>query len=136
MSGIITENELEIDLSETFKSLLKHGNLHQETILQRTDVALHLVRVFYNSTYCAILMVPSYLVTVARPLYCYSNNRIKYRFSRLFSTVTDSHCCSLNKVDKENSFFSSNYSLLLFLYTNLKYISCPQPKSVSSAIPQ
>lgn len=33
MSGIITENELEIDLSETFKTHLKHGNLYEETIL-------------------------------------------------------------------------------------------------------
>lgn len=60
MSGIITENELEIDLSETFKTHLKHGNLYEETILWVTDMALHLLRVFYNSTYCAILMVPSY----------------------------------------------------------------------------
>lgn len=33
MSGIVKENELEVDLSEMFKTLLKHGNLHEESIL-------------------------------------------------------------------------------------------------------
>lgn len=53
-SGIVIENELEVDLSETFKTLLKHGNLHEESILWGTDMTLHLLRVFYNSTYYAI----------------------------------------------------------------------------------
>ena len=72
---------------------------------------------FYNSTYCAILMVPSYLVTVACPLYYYSDNRIKYCFSRLFSTSADSHCCSLNKVDKENYLSSPQITPFSYFYT-------------------
>lgn len=115
MSGIITVNELEIDLSETFKTLLKNGNLHKETSLRGTDVALHLLRAFYNSTYCAILTVPSYLVTMACPLYCYSNNRIKYWFSWSFNTITDSHCCSLNKLERENYLVLKLLPSLIFI---------------------
>lgn len=54
MSGIVKEDELEVDLSETCKSVLKHGNLHEESILWGADMTLHLLRVFYNSTYYAI----------------------------------------------------------------------------------
>lgn len=54
MSGIVKEKELEVDLSETFKTLLKHGNRHEESVLWGTDMTLHLLRVCYNSTYYAI----------------------------------------------------------------------------------
>lgn len=54
MSGIVKEDELEVDSSEAFKTLLKHGNLHEESILWGADMTLHLLRVFYNSPYYAI----------------------------------------------------------------------------------
>lgn len=65
MSSIFTKNKLEVYFSETVKILLKHGNLCEGAIWWGTDNGFAFTQHFYNSVYCAILVVTSYLASVA-----------------------------------------------------------------------